>query len=98
MDRGLLACLILSFVQTTAGAWTIDPQPSAEAPTPTAYAAQRSISLAQATQLAVQRYPGQVVRAETVNRGGRSEHHIRILGPDGRVRTVRIDAQTGAFL
>jgi uncharacterized membrane protein YkoI len=30
--------------------------------------------------------------------GDRVVHEIRILGDDGRVRTVRIDAQTGAFL
>jgi uncharacterized membrane protein YkoI len=30
--------------------------------------------------------------------GDRLIHEIRILGDDGRVRTVLIDAQTGAFL
>lgn len=44
------------------------------------------------------RYPGRVVRAETVQMGDRLVHEIRILGDDGRVRTVRIDAQTGSFL
>jgi uncharacterized membrane protein YkoI len=39
------------------------------------------------------------VRAETVRIGDRLVHEIRIVGEDGRtVRTVRIDAQTGAFL
>jgi len=56
------------------------------------------VSLAQATVLATQRFPGRVVRAETASHGARREHRIRILGGDGRVRTVRIDAQTGAFL
>lgn len=64
-----------------------------------AYAAQRGpLTLAQATALAERRYKGRVVRAETVKQGGRTVYEIRILGPDGRVRTVRIDAETGAFL
>jgi uncharacterized membrane protein YkoI len=56
------------------------------------------ISLAQATSMAQGRYQGRVVRAETVQMGERAVHEIRILGDDGRVRTVRIDAQTGSFL
>jgi uncharacterized membrane protein YkoI len=56
------------------------------------------ISLAQATAMAQSRFQGRVVRAETVQMGNRLVHEIRILGEDGRVRTVRIDAQTGAFL
>jgi uncharacterized membrane protein YkoI len=67
----------------------------------TAFAAQRGgggISLAQATAMALGRYQGRVVRAEPVMMGERVVYEIRILGNDGRVRTVRIDAQTGAFL
>ena len=56
------------------------------------------ISLAQATAIAQSRFQGRVVRAETVQLGNRLVHEIRILGEDGRVRTVRIDAQTGSFL
>jgi hypothetical protein len=83
-----------------------DARPVAEAPVPaaveaapSAYVAQRGgISLAQATAMAQSRFRGRVVRAETVARGDRVIHEIRILGDDGRVRTVRIDAQSGAFL
>ncbi len=56
------------------------------------------MSLAQATALAQSRFQGRVVRAETIQMGDRVVHEIRILGDDGRVRTVRIDAQTGSFL
>ena len=64
-----------------------------------AFAAQRGgISLGQATAMARTRYPGRVVRAETVMIGDRVVHEIRILGDDGRVRTVRVDAQTGSFM
>lgn len=53
------------------------------------------LSLQQAIQIAQGRYQGRVVRADTVMRGGRVMHEVRILGDDGRVRTVRIDAQSG---
>ena len=64
------------------------------------YPAQRGggVSLAQAQAIATSRFQGRVVRAETVNQGGRMVHEIRILGDDGRVRTVRVDAETGAVL
>jgi hypothetical protein len=53
---------------------------------------QRGVSLQQAIAMAQQRYPGKVVRAETKQQNGRRVHEIRILGDDGRVRTVRYDA------
>jgi hypothetical protein len=66
---------------------------------PTARTVQRSgVSLQQATQLATRRFPGRVVRAETIVTGGRQVHVIRILSDDNRVRTVRIDADTGNFI
>ena len=48
--------------------------------------------------MARSRFQGRVVRAESVQVGDRRVYEIRILGDDGRVRIVRIDAQTGAFL
>ena len=63
------------------------------------FPAQRGgVSLAQATAMAQSRFQGRVVKAETVQVGDRLVHEIRILGDDGRVRTVRVDAQTGSFL
>jgi hypothetical protein len=58
--------------------------------------AQGQISLQQAIEIATRRYPGTVVSAETTTRDGRVVHEIRILGEDRvRVRTVRVDAQSG---
>jgi hypothetical protein len=66
---------------------------------PAARTVQRGpVSLQEATALATRRHAGRVVRAETVSSGGRRVHVIRILGDDNRVRTVRIDAETGSFL
>ena len=56
------------------------------------------VSLAQASSMAQSRFQGRVVRAETVQMGDRRVHEIRILGEDGRVHIVRIDAETGSFL
>lgn len=98
MARILITCLLALSVQSGAWAWTIEPQAATIEPGTSLHAAQGGISLSQATRIALGQYPGRVVRAETVDRGGRREHHVRILGADGRVRTVRIDANTGRFL
>lgn len=55
------------------------------------------ISLDQAVEMAQRRYRAKVVRAETVRNGDRREHHIRLLSPDGKVRNVRVDAESGAM-
>lgn len=84
-----------------AGAWPRADIPTALAEAePTVVATQSGpVSLSQARQMALQRFPGRVARAETVTAGGnRRVHQIRILDAEGRVRNVRVDAQTGAFL
>ena len=53
-----------------------------------------AVSLQRAVEIATERYPGTVVRANTISRDGRTLHEIRILA-NGRVRTVLVDAQTG---
>ena len=64
------------------------------------FIAQRNVgvSLRRAMAIALGRYPGRVVRAQTMSRGDRIVHEIRILDDEGRVRTVQIDAKTGQFL
>lgn len=93
----LLAAAAL-VVSAAAGAQLAPEQLGPADEFPSAYAAQRGISLAQAIAMAQGRYQGRVVKAETVSYGDRVVHEIRIFGKDGRVRTVRIDAQSGAFL
>ena len=56
----------------------------------------RSLSLAEAIQIAQNRHPGRVVRAQTIENGNGAVHEVRIVGNDGRVHTVRVDARTGA--
>lgn len=55
------------------------------------------ISLDQAVQMAQSRFNARVVRAETANEGGRVVYRLRLLSADGRVFSVRVDAQTGQF-
>jgi len=67
---------------------------------PTAFVAQlpqrRALTLAEAISIAQSRYPGRVVRAQTVELGNGAVHEIRIIGNDGRVHVVHVDARTGA--
>ncbi len=57
--------------------------------------AERGISLDEAVARAERRYDARVVRAEEKRHGDRIEYRIRLLGADGRVFEVRVDAETG---
>jgi uncharacterized membrane protein YkoI len=54
------------------------------------------MSLDQAVQMVQQRYGARVVRAETKSEGGRTVYVLKCLNSDGRVWTVRVDAQSGS--
>jgi hypothetical protein len=54
------------------------------------------VTLQEAVVMAMRRFGGRVIRAETKVRGGVRVHEIRLLDEStGRVRTVHIDAETG---
>jgi uncharacterized membrane protein YkoI len=55
------------------------------------------ISLDQAVDMAQRRYRAKAVKAETVENGGRRVHQIRLLSAEGKVWTVRVDAESGAM-
>jgi uncharacterized membrane protein YkoI len=55
------------------------------------------VSLDQAVDMAQRRYRAKAVKAETVQNGERRIHHIRLLSAEGKVWTVRVDAQSGAM-
>jgi len=57
----------------------------------------RYTSLDQAVSQARERYDGRVLSAETQRRGGRETHNVRILTPDGRVKNLRMDPDSGRF-
>ena|SRR3990170_4127420 len=55
------------------------------------------LSLDQAVEMAQRRYRAKAVRAETIRQGDRQVHQIRLLGADGKVWNVRVDAESGAM-
>lgn len=55
------------------------------------------ISLDQAVEMAQRRYRAKAVKAETVRSGDRRVHQIRLLSAEGKVWTVRVDAESGAI-
>ncbi|MGH8249986.1 MAG: PepSY domain-containing protein [Steroidobacteraceae bacterium] len=57
--------------------------------------ADRTISLDEAVARAERRYNARAVRAEEKRKGDRIEYRIRLLGEDGRVFEVRVDAGSG---
>lgn len=56
---------------------------------------ERAISLDEAVAQAERRHKARAVRAEESREGERIEYRIRLLGDDGRVFEVRVDAATG---
>ena len=57
--------------------------------------ADRAISLDEAVAQAERRYKARAVRAEEKQHGDRIEYRIRLLGEDGRVFEIRVDATSG---
>ena len=57
--------------------------------------AERALSLDEAVARAERHHNARAVRAEEKRHGDRVEYRIRLLGNDGRVFEVRIDAATG---
>lgn len=55
------------------------------------------ISLDQAVEMAQRQFRAKAVKAQTVESDGRRVHQIRLLSAEGKVWTVRVDAQSGAM-
>jgi uncharacterized membrane protein YkoI len=56
------------------------------------------VSLDAAVAAAQERHKARVVKAEVSESAGRTVYSLRLLGGDGRVWTIRIDASTGLEL
>ncbi|HKS58328.1 MAG TPA: PepSY domain-containing protein [Steroidobacteraceae bacterium] len=56
-----------------------------------------SVSLDQAVEMAQRRFRAKAVKAQTVESDGRRVHQIRLLSAEGKVWTVRVDAESGAM-
>jgi len=57
--------------------------------------AKGEMSLDQAVAMVRKRFGGKVISAETVSDGGKTTYVIKLLSDEGRVRTVRVDAESG---
>jgi uncharacterized membrane protein YkoI len=91
----MFACLLLSVAAF--GGSVHAAAPTATPATALLRLAGGGISLDQAVQMAQARYNARVVRAETTREGDRVYYRLRLLSSDGRVFSVRVDAQTGSF-
>lgn len=67
-------------------------------PEPARMAQARTMSLDAAVAMVRSRFGGKVISASTNNQRGRTVHVIKLLSEEGRVRTIRVDAQTGRIL
>ncbi len=61
-------------------------------------AAAATLDLEAAAERVKERFDGRVLGGKTVTEDGRTVYVIRVLTPDGRVRHIRVDAQTGEIL
>ena len=57
-----------------------------------------TVDLEAAAERVKERFDGRVLGGKTVTEEGRTVHVIRVLTPDGRVRHVRVDAESGKIL
>lgn len=57
-----------------------------------------AVSMEQAVKMTEQLYHGRVVKAEAQKDGGHTVYVLRVLDDSGHVRTVRVDAASGAVL
>lgn len=58
----------------------------------------QAMSLDAAVAMVRARFGGKIIGASTTHQRGRTVHVIKLLSDEGRVRTVRVDAQTGRIL
>lgn len=60
--------------------------------------ARDGVSLDQAAAMVRRQTGGRIIKASSRSSNGRTVHFIRVLTPDGKVFTVRVDARTGRVL
>jgi hypothetical protein len=91
----ILSCILLAWAGAMSPA-DASPQPGRRGRgAETRAQAPRAISLDEAVAQAERRHRARAVRAEEKRQGDRIQYRIRLLGGDGRVFEVRVDAATG---
>lgn len=61
-------------------------------------AKEAKITIEQAVKTAVEKVPGTVVEAELENKHGKTTWEVEVLGADGKVTEVCVDAATGEVI
>jgi len=93
--RTFLIALVSIFLAGPAAA-RIAPAPSVDPEAVVVRAHADQVSLDQAVAMVQARHKARVMRANTIEEGGRVVHYIRLMDPEtSRVWTVRVDASTG---
>ncbi|HJS22489.1 MAG TPA: PepSY domain-containing protein [Steroidobacteraceae bacterium] len=99
--RRILAALVIAFAIASAqpAAWAKAPHADKREPARAGSRyAQGAVSLDAVVRQMEQRFNARVVRAETREEKGRTVYVLRLLSEDGKVWTVKVDADSGAVL
>jgi uncharacterized membrane protein YkoI len=94
LRRAMLCLALASAALAAADAFASDRHREDYNRSERAYA-DRALSLDEAVARAERRYKARAVRAQEKRHGDRIEYRIRLLGDDGRVFEVRVDAASG---
>lgn len=103
MSRSLLTVAVLAglFVSATANGYSVPvpPGPVVSVQYKVAQADSERVSMDEAVSKVRNRYGDvTILKTQTRRRNGTSIHQIKFLTESGKVRTVRVDANTGEFL
>lgn len=89
---------VLSLAGLTAVANAASYGSAAPEPAAARYARHASLTLDQAIEMAERRFHARVVRAAVEEFDGQRIYVLRLLSEQGRVWTVRVDAQSGSVI
>jgi len=95
MQVGAVLLALLSGVAAARGIHRPDPRESVTHQIREQPHAQSGVSMDQAIENAQRRYKARVVRAEVSESNGRRVYVLRLLSEEGRVWTIKVDAETG---
>ncbi|WP_082560845.1 PepSY domain-containing protein [Caulobacter sp. Root487D2Y] len=93
----LAAALVLSLA-AAAPAWAGDHKSKDHDAARTALAKGQVLPLTRILAIAEQHAPGDVLKVELEDDDGKLVYEVKVLGRNGRVRELDIDARTGAVL
>lgn len=98
--RRILAALAIAFwIVSAPPVWAKSPHADGGEPAKAGSRyAQGGVSLDAVVRQMEQRFNARVVRAETREEKGRTVYVLRLLSEDGKVWTVKVDADSGAVL